>query len=213
MADGVEFLPEESGGAEPAAEDEHGQRRDRRAARTWALRGALVALVAAGLTAWIATRPGEPHHPPSAAPAAASPDIAEHLPPELGTVQCTFGAPVETEISDAMKRYLRPIAIANLRAYRCVRGTGAGERVVSESVLGQYRGLTVQVDVATNGLDLAPSISAVHLGGRSGVLLGGVESEAAGLTVRVTVTGPAGKTAPQRKITGLAEFLSLNLVL
>jgi hypothetical protein len=210
---GVEFLPEEHDDAAPVVEDEGQPRVPRRSVRSWAVRGAFVALVVAVLATWIATRPDGAHRAQPQAGASSPPDIAEHLPPELGTVQCTFGAPVETEISDAMKRFLRPIAIANLRAYRCVRGTGTGERVVSETVLGLHHGLTIQVDTSTNGLDLAPGVPDIGTDEHSQVLLGGVESEAAGLTVRVTVRGPIGRTPPRRKITDLAEFLSLNLVL
>jgi hypothetical protein len=224
---GVEFLSDDGESesqhpaashlpSEPALDDSPMRRVARsRLAQSWVTRGIVVALAIGAVATWVVTRPPSGTRPvvTVTVPAAAGPQIPEHLPPEHVSLVCQLGAPVATEIANAMKRFLRPIAIANLDAYRCLQGVGPARRIVSETVFGRRHNLVIHVDVSSTGLDIVPNISAVRADGRSKVLLGSAESDAAGLTVRVSAIGPVGTTAPLRKLVGLADFLSLNIVL
>lgn len=214
---GVEFLPE-AGGDEPPAEPDPTARPRPRFGR--AARIAVVVVAAAGLAGWVATRPSDPvPHPQAAAtaPRPSTPSPPRSAAPSwtirhTGLVECSFGAPVRPDVVRAMRRYLKGISIDRVLSSRCVTGSADHPKIVSESVVGRYGKIAVEVALSRRDADFPPSYQVVPVTART-VMLGGVETESAGIKLRISSTGDGHTMPPRFHIQQLADYLSLNTVL
>lgn len=201
---GVEFLPEEYDADAAEVLDAVPARRFGPVVRVLAVVATLAAVIA-----WIVTRPGDNHRSVPAAIATSSP--ARHT-PVPNTVICTMGAPVPDEITNSMRRFVPGIVIDNLSANRCVRTVAGARRVVSESVGGTLGRLDIQVTLGSRTAGLPPDWQVVRPGEQK-ILLGSVETESAGVKVRVSVRGTAKARGQFYDLQRLADYLSLNTVL
>jgi hypothetical protein len=182
--------------------------------RAWIVRIAVVAIVIVAGATWAATRPSAPQKAARAQNSAAAHSTAPH--PHIGPVQtivtCVSGAPVDDEITHAMHRFLRGIAVENMLAARCIQRAGDDRQVIAETVTGLIGRDEVEVSVSNRDTGYAPPPRISRLGSRQANLpIGGVETESAGLKVRITVSGPATETVALQHIHRLADFLCLNL--
>ena len=208
----VEFLHDEPDEPAPPA-----GRPPRRHVPLHRIGAALVVLAA--LVVWGLTRPDDGTGHPAARAPRSTPVPSSPAPSATPSVQpriiaCRLGAPVANEIVTAMQHYLPTIKIDNLRAYRCVRGSGETGRIVFEAISGRVGALNIDVEATLRTGDHAGSIASPRLGaGARKVLLGRAESYAAGLQVAVNAYGRAGERAPSYAMRGLADFVSLNVIL
>jgi hypothetical protein len=209
VAGDVEFLP---GDPAPETHDE-----SRTSSRRWHSRTAALAVVLAALAAWVLTRPGGgPDQPTVVKTVTPSPRATSTAPraPVTTMTECRFGAPVATEINQAMLRFLPGIRVNNLGAYRCVRGSGSSARIVYEKITGAYRGVVIGVETDLPVRDpVQPVPGLLDDGAGHGAVLARVEAIAAGLHVAVTAYGRERSVAPSEAMRRLADFISLNVVL
>lgn len=212
----VEFLSAEP--PEPVRPDSVPPDRQRHA--TW-LRVAAAVVVLAALVVWALTRPDAAHHP-AAAPATTAPETAPSARPSTGAapgsviaLHCVTGAPLANELESAMWHYFRGIAIRNLGAYRCVRGSGPSGRVLFQAVTGRYRGVNIDLEARLRtahgvGADISPRLGSAH--GRY-QLLAQIKAISVDLEVTVNAYGRPGARVPGDRMQRLCDFVSLNLVL
>lgn len=209
MAGDVEFLP---GDGAPDPDDDVTT-----PPRRWEYRLLGAVVLVAALVAWMLTRPADRMaHPAALRTSAPVPtaSASKSDEPVTTTTECTFGAPVATEINRAMLRFLPGIRIRNLGAYRCVRGTGPSARIVYETITGRYRGVVIGVETDLPVKDpIKPAPGLLDEGAGHGAVLARVEAIAAGLHVAVTAYGTARSVAPAGQMRDLADFISLNVVL
>jgi hypothetical protein len=215
---GVEFLPE-AGGDDPPDLAEPDVRPPRQPLFSRAVRIAVVVVAAAGLAGWVATRPSDPSPRTQPQAAVTSPTPAAPSRPESSvptwsttTVRCSLGAPVRRDVARAMHRYLRGISITTALAGRCVTGSDDHPKIVSESVVGRYRKISVEVALSRRDSEFATSYELIPASHRT-IELGGVETESAGIKIRITSSGDGRTMPPRFHIQQLADYLSLNTVL
>jgi hypothetical protein len=207
---GIEFLPQE-------VDDEPAQLEPRAPRPAWMLGGlrvAVVAAVIAGLAVWIATRPSGPaqHRPTQAA--VTKPTLPQHdIRPAPTVTKCTTGAPVPDEVTQAMRRFLDGIVIKNLLTNRCVSRSVTERRIQSETVNGSLGPINVEVALSMRNAEFPPAFQTTPAVGRPTTLLGSVETESAGVKVRISAVGKGGTRAPMYQLQRLADYLSLNTVL
>jgi hypothetical protein len=220
MSGGVEFLPEEFAD-EPAPPPEPGPPPRRRLAGATRLAAVVIAIAVLGT--WIATRPsGSPARTPAAqgtqAPTTPAP---APTPPrrswtrsidDVQIIRCSTGAGVPTGVLQAMHRFLPGIVVAKHRASRCVEGPAGHRRTVARSVSGRYDGLTIEVSLSGRTIGFAPSHQLMPANHPVQVL-GAVETESAGIKVRVSAASPKVAKVPGTRMQRLADYLCLNTVL
>jgi hypothetical protein len=218
VAGHVEFLSGDSDESdEPAQPPQPPERRYAPLYRIGAVAIALSALVVWGLT-----RPDGAHQSvarplptPYPSPLFPSPTLPPQKPPPPSVIACQLGAPVANEIVTAMQHYLPTVRIDNLRAYRCVRGSGATGRIVFEAISGHVGRFNIDVEATLRTGDHAGVNASPRLGETAAhfVLLSRAEAVAAGLEVDVNAYGRAGEHPPVFAMRGLADFVSLNVIL
>jgi hypothetical protein len=212
---GVEFLS-------PEDDEPDGRPAEREPAaphppwRIWAVRVVVVVAAVAGLSVWVATRPSETS--PAARRAATqivtpTPTESSSAPRDPTIVTCTTGSTVPAGIALAMHRFLKGVNIDIHRGDRCVSGTIYRARTVSEAVIGTFGRFHVEVALSRRDAEFGPAFQAAPPIGLTSTLLGTVETESAGVKVRISVTGRTGTKAPMYRIQRLADFISLNTVL
>lgn len=224
---GIEFLPEADGDEPPdLAEPDFAPPRPARISR--AARIAVVIVAAAGLVGWVATRPSDPSpatHPQAAATAATSatpsptPTPAVQRPSASASwstrnttvIRCEIGAPLRVDIARPIYRYLKGITVALARTNRCTTGSLEHPKVLSESIIGHYRKITIEVALSRRDAKF-PDGYEFLTENRRAVMRSGIETESAGIRIRVTSSGH-GKWPTGFDIQALADYLSLNTVL
>jgi hypothetical protein len=208
--DGVEFLPPEESDDEPA------EREPREPRPRWLIAAARIGAVAvavAALSVWVASRPSgtTANHQAAQVTDQALP-AAPTRPTRNVMVTCSLGSAIPSELTDPMHRFLPGVVVDNLLAHRCV--TRAPRlRTVSEAVTGTYRGVTVDVSVSLRTSDFPPFPDPIPASGTPLTPLGTIETEAAGVKVRVIVLGTGARKPPMYRLQRLADFISLNTVL
>jgi hypothetical protein len=208
---GVEFLSSEESDEESDGSFDHEPRRPRPVGRL--ARVAIIAVAIAGLAVWVVTRPSGPAPVTHQAATQPSPTPSHQPPRDPTMVTCAVGTSVPDEVAQAMHRFLKGITINNLQADRCVSGTINQARTVSEAVIGTLGPFHIEVALSRRDADFGPAFQAAPPAGRASTLLGTVETESAGVKVRVSVTGRSGTHAPMYRVQRLADFISLNTVL
>lgn len=186
--------------------------------RSLVLRVLAVAVAAIAGLAWVLTRPdggGVSGAPRATVTVRPSPIPSPTYPTALQTISCRTGAPVTTDVASAMRHFLPALKVANLNAYRCVRGHGPGSRIVFEAVTGRFRGMNIDVEATRRGF--GKPMPSPHLGAEGGkyVELARIETVAAGLRVAVVDYARPGRhrVPPGDAMLRLADFVSLNVVL
>ena len=184
---------------------------------------AVAVLVAA--TAWFATRSPDSHteHPAGAAPVvtvtrsyspAPPPSVAAPGTP-LGAVNCLVGAPVETEIVQALHRYFDGVRVDTLHANRCVRHEIDGPRIVYEAVrasIGRYDLVMALTARGPAGTGL-PAVTGLGPRPEHPMLRGSLAVETAAVRVSIEVFGSNSGRLPVRRIHDLADYVSFSIVL
>jgi hypothetical protein len=182
--------------------------------RSVLFRVAAAAIVVVAVVVWALTRPDDNTAPTATKPTSVQSTFVRRSPtPVPDTRSCQLDAPVMIPIATAMKRFLPALDLADLAAFRCVRGAGIDGRVVFEAISGRYHRLNIDVEAAlrTDGSPvMSPSLGSD--GGRK-VLVAQIEVLAAGLKVDVNAWGKRGDRAPIDAMRDLADFVSLNVVL
>jgi hypothetical protein len=209
---GVEFLSSESDDDE-VEPPEREPAAPRARWQIWAVRIVLVVVAVAGLSVWIATRPSGPVPVTHQAATEPLPTPSRQAPSDPTMITCAVGTSVPDEVAQAMHRFLKGITINNLQADRCVSGTIKRARTVSEAVIGSFGRFHIEVALSRRDADFESAFQAAPPAGRTSTLLGTVETESAGVKVRVSVTGRSGTHAPMYRVQRLADFISLNTVL
>jgi hypothetical protein len=215
MAGDVEFLPEEFSDDQPAGP---APAETRRLSPWW--RSIVLATVVLAFVAWVATRPSDTKQPKASRPttsvattSAPSPSrVVAALPLHVSTrtVTCPTGVPVQTDIRQAMSRYLPSVVINYPTSYQCNRGIGIDQRIVFETVQGRYRGLVITVALTTPMPGGVP-VFAPASPGRRLVLLDRVLVQSVGVKVEITASGRPGGTAPETRMRALAGYLGTNI--
>jgi hypothetical protein len=224
MAGDIEFLPEEFDDGAPLPEPEPPRRS---VPLHRALRWGALAIIAAIAVTWVLTRPGTggpatgagaPVATRTVAPSVSPAPVATFAPDAM--VTCGLGTPVADEVTAAMHRYLPGIVVDNLNSYRCVRTVRAFDRIVFEAVRGHYHRLDVVIELtarAARGEVPLPEFHESDLGGAGLPTVRTIQTEGAALLVRIAVSGPRHAPAPSEALTtalsGLADFLTLNIYL
>ena len=213
----MEFLPT---GDEPGRQPPSPRRR-----RTWIARIGVAVAVLAGVIGWLATRsPDSPTgHTAAGAPVvtvtrsyvpAPPPSVAAPGAP-LGTVTCLVGAPVETEIVQALHRYFDTVRVDTLHANRCVRQEIEGPRIVYEAVratIGRYDLVMALTARGPAGTGL-PAVTGLGPRPEHPMLRASLAVETAAVRVSIEVFGSGFGRPPLQRVHDLADYVSFSIVL
>lgn len=211
----VQFLPV---GDEPDDPPPASQR-----PRRWLPRIAVAAATLALVIAWIATRPPDSHteRPAGRAPAVTqsftpAPPPAVRAPgPPLGVVSCAVGAPVETEIVQALHRYFAAVRVDTLHANRCVRQESKGPRIVYEAVgatIGRYDLVMALTARGPAGTGL-PAVTELGPPQEHPTLCASLAVETAAVRVTVEIFGSGAGRPPLARVHRLADYVGFNIIL
>lgn len=137
------------------------------------------------------------------------------LRPSLGAVSCLVGAPVETEVVQALHRYFDSVRVDTLHANRCVRQELNGPRIVYEAVgatVGRYDLVMALTARGPAGTGLPP-VTDLGPPPERAKLRVSVAVETAAVRVSIEVFGTGAGMPPLRRVHRLADYVSFNIVL
>jgi hypothetical protein len=188
-------------------------------------RVAVAAVALAAVIAWIATRAPDPHpgQPAGAQPVVtvtrsftpAPPPLVRAPGPPLGVVSCVVGAPVETEIVQALHKFFRTVRVDTLHANRCVRQESSGPRIVYEAVgaaIGRHDLVLALTARGPAGAGL-PAVTELGPPQSHAPLRGSLAVETAAVRVSIEVFGTGAGHPPMQRLHRLADYLSFSIVL
>lgn len=185
---------------------------------------AAAALLAA-VIAWLATRSPDSR---TEAPAAGAPVVTvtrsySPAPPPsvaapgtpLGAVSCLVGAPVETEIVQALHRYFDGVRVDTLHANRCVRQEINGPRIVYEAVRASIHRYDLVMALTARGPAGTglPAVTGLGPRPRHPMLRASLAVETAAVRVSVEVYGSDSRRLPLRRVHNLADYVSFSILL